>query len=275
MKISLIATDLDGTLLSKESTVSDENLNAIKNLKSNNIITVPITGRTLYEIPEKIRNCDNFRYFVYSNGAGIYDKEKGNIFYTPIENETAKNIFNLLNSYDTLVELYSFGRPLIDKNKFSENAFDYYNVDKSFKRCMIETRVATDDFYNIFNNNDIKIEMFDVLFKNQDERQDCFYKIKSLYQDVEITTSMNNNLEIMKKGVNKGSALCALCKILDIDINFVIALGDSKNDISMFQKAGTKLAVNNACDELKNVADKTICNNNENVIDYLKKHLEV
>lgn len=273
MKISLIATDLDGTLLSKESTISDENLNAVKKFYNKNVITIPITGRTLYEIPEKIRNNNNFRYFVYSNGAGIYDKEKGNIFYAPIENETAKSIFNLLNSYDTLVEIYSFGRPLIDKNKFSENSFDYYNVDKSFKRCMIETRVPLDDFYHILNKNDIKIEMFNVFFKKQNERQECIDKIKNYYQDVEVTTSMDNNLEIMKKGINKGNTLLNLCKILDIDTNFVIALGDSKNDISMFNKAGTKLAVRNACNELKSIADTIICNNNENIIDYLQKHL--
>lgn len=275
MKISLIATDLDGTLLLDNSDFSDENLNAVKSFQNNNIITVPVTGRTLYEIPEKIRNDNAFRYFVYSNGAGIYDKEKGNIYYSPIEKETSKDIFNLLNSYDTLTEIYSFGKPLIDKNKFSEKCFDYYNIDKNYKSCMIKTRVPTDNFQSAINSSDLETEMFDVFFKNQNERKECRETIEKLYPNVEITTSMDNNLEIMRKGVNKGSSLSALCKMLNIDINFVIALGDSKNDISMFREAGTKLAVNNACNELKSVADKIICNNNENIIDYLQKHLGV
>lgn len=273
MRISLIATDLDGTLLSKESNISDKNLNAVKNFYDKKVITIPVTGRTLYEIPEKIRNDSSFRYFIYSNGAGIYDKEKGNLYYDPIETETAKKIFDLLNSYDTLVEIYSLGEPLIDKNKYGEKPFDYYKVDKSFKKCMIETRVKVDDFYNILDKNDIKAEMFNVFFRNQDDRTECRKKIEKLFPDIEITTSLDNNLEIMKKGINKGSALINICKILNIDTNFVIALGDSRNDISMFKKAGTKLAVNNACDELKNMADTVICNNDENIMDYLQKHL--
>lgn len=273
MRISLIATDLDGTLLSKESNISDKNLNAVKNFYDNKVITIPVTGRTLYEIPEKIRNDSSFRYFIYSNGAGIYDKEKGNLYYEPIETETGKKIFDLLNSYDTLVEIYSLGEPLIDKNKYGEKPFDYYKVDKSFKKCMIETRVKVDDFYNILDKNGIKAEMFNVFFRNQDDRTECREKIEKLFPDIEITTSLDNNLEIMKKGINKGSALINICKILNIDTNFVIALGDSRNDISMFKKAGTKLAVNNACDELKNMADTVICNNDENIMDYLQKHL--
>lgn len=272
MKISLIATDLDGTFLAKNSVVTDENLNAVENFKNKNVVTIPVTGRTLFEIPEKIRNNSNFRYFVYSNGAGIYDKENGTIFYAPIENEEAKNIFNILNSYDTLIEIYTFGNPLIDKNKFNKEAFDYYNVDKNYISCMMETRVPTDNFYNIINKDNIRVEMFNVFFKNKEDRQECLDKI-SCYKGVEVTTSMDNNLEIMKKGVNKGTSLENLCNILNIDTNFVIALGDSRNDISMFRKAGTKLAVRNACNELKSIADTVICNNNENIIDYLQKHL--
>lgn len=272
MKISLIATDLDGTFLAKNSVVTEENLNAVEVFKNKNVVTIPITGRTLFEIPEKIRNNSNFRYFVFSNGAGIYDKEKGTIFYEPIENKDAKTIFNILNSYDTLIEIYSFGNPLIDKNKFNNKSFDYYNVDKNYISCMIETRVPLDDFYNIINKDDIMVEMFNVFFKNKKDRQECLDKL-SYFEGVEVTTSMDSNLEIIKKGVNKGSTLENLCNILNIDTNFVIALGDSKNDISMFKKAGTKLAVRNACNELKSIADTIICNNNENIIEYLQKHL--
>ncbi len=272
MKISLIATDLDGTFLAKNSVVTEENLNAVEKFKNKNVVTIPVTGRTLFEIPEKIRNNRNFRYFVFSNGAGIYDKENGTIFYAPIENNDAITIFNILNSYDTLIEIYTFGNPLIDKNKFNKESFNYYNIDKNYISCMMETRVPTDNFYNIINKDNIKVEMFNVFFKNKEDREECIQKFAS-FNGVEVTTSMDNNLEIIKKGVNKGTTLENLCNILKIDTNFVIALGDSKNDISMLRKAGTKLAVKNACGELKNIADTIICTNNENTIEYLQKHL--
>ena len=63
----------------------------------------------------------------------------------------------------------------------------------------------------IFRKNnsrlDFKTEMFDVFFRNHDERSECYERLKREFDEIEITTSMTNNLEIMPKGINKGSAL--------------------------------------------------------------------
>lgn len=275
MEITLIATDLDGTLLSDESTVSDENLEAIERLDKNELYIVPVTGRTFYEIPEKIRKSGAVRYFVYSNGAGIYDKKKGMIYYAPIESDTAREIFKLLSKYETLIEVYTGGHPCINEKQYGKKFYDYFEIDEAFKKCMVETRVPTKNFEHLLDDGNIKAEMFDVFFKNLDERAECMEILKEKYPDVEVTGSMFNNLEIMKKGVNKGKSLEKLCKHLCVNMNLVIAMGDSKNDLTMFSSVGTRLAVDNACDDLKNVADKVICKNNENIFDYLRKHLGV
>ena len=76
MSISLIAVDIDGTLLNGNSELSIENLEAIKRLSKRGIMTVPVTGRTYNEIPQTLRSCEDIQYFVYSNGSGIYEKEE-------------------------------------------------------------------------------------------------------------------------------------------------------------------------------------------------------
>ena len=84
---------------------------------------------------------------------------------------------------------------------------------------------------------------------------------------------MSNNLEITNLGIDKGYGLRKLCEITDADIKNVIVIGDSKNDISAFKTANTGFAVSNACPELKRLANKTICSNDENVMCYIEKEL--
>ena len=60
----ITATDLDGTLLSTDTTVSRENLEAIKRLSQKGIETVVVTGRGLYEIPQELLDFDSIEYFI-------------------------------------------------------------------------------------------------------------------------------------------------------------------------------------------------------------------
>lgn len=66
----------------------------------------------------------------------------------------------------------------------------------------------------------------------------------------------------MAKDVSKGNAIKALCKRLQISLEEVIVFGDSLNDKSMFEVAGYSIAMGNASDELKNLADKVTLDNN-------------
>lgn len=67
-KNCLIASDLDGTLLSSDTNVSRENLNAVEFLTKKGCTVALVTGRTFYEIPQELRDCLGINYFVYSNG---------------------------------------------------------------------------------------------------------------------------------------------------------------------------------------------------------------
>ena len=68
MKYKLLACDLDGTLLDDNSNVSNENLTAIGELTKLGIEFILCTGRTFYEIPQVLRECEDIRYIIYSDG---------------------------------------------------------------------------------------------------------------------------------------------------------------------------------------------------------------
>ncbi len=273
MKKRIIAVDLDGTLLSSNSTISEENICAIKRLSDNGIKTAILTGRTFYEIPFEVRSCDSIEYFVYSNGAGINQRITGIKSCSPIAKDTAIRIYNLLKSYTCFAELYANGIPFVNNSEFNCESFEFYNIDKNYIPVMKETRKAIENIELILYDDDFKIEMFDIFFKYESERMECEKRLLSELVDIEVTSSMSNNLEITNKGVNKGFGLRKLCDITNNDINNVIVIGDSRNDISAFRVADTSFAVSNACPELKRLATKTICSNDENIMCYVEKEI--
>lgn len=267
----IIASDLDGTLLKSNTDISEENLHAIERLAQKGAKIILLTGRTLYEVPKELRTCKGVEYIVFSNGAGIYHREKGIIEYRTISNETAFKIYKVLNEYKTFIELYTNGAPYVEANDFSQESFEYYKIDSQFIPEMYKSRRTCDSIKNLIFDLDFKTEMFDVFFRNQDERSECYERLKKEFDEIEITTSMTNNLEIMLKGINKGSALRELCQIAGFDIKDVTVVGDSKNDLTAFNTEAKKYAVANACEEIKALADKIICSNDENIMCYIER----
>ncbi len=269
----MLALDLDGTLLNSKSEISKENLEAINRLADNGIKTMILTGRTFYEIPKELRSCAGIAYYVFSNGAGIRSRKKGMIHYNPILKAAAIRLFDILKSYNCFIELYANGYPYVNKDEFTDEMLRYYNIDYSFIPVMQNTRVPLHNLETILYNKKYEIEMFDVFFKYQGQRNDCIKRLKSEFCGFEITTSMTNNLEILNRGMNKGYGLKKLCEIENINLDPIIVIGDSENDISAFETAKTKYAVSNACDKLKSISDEIICSNDENIVCYVEKEL--
>ena len=102
MKYQLIATDLDGTLLDETGRLSPKNLSALETLTRMGVTVVPASGRALEEMPKEILECPFFRYYIASNGAGIYDKETGLVKEWAFPRELGHEILNLLQTCETV-----------------------------------------------------------------------------------------------------------------------------------------------------------------------------
>lgn len=271
MRYKLVACDLDGTLLNDNSSVSKENLKAIEKINKSKIIFALVTGRTLFEIPQELLECDDIRYIIYSDGAVAYDKKNSEIFYKYISTDDALKLYNLLNKYDTMIELYENGHPVTDIKKLNIKSYDYYNIDKNYQPVIEKTRTGVENLEKYIKENS-KIEIFNIFFKHLEERDECAKILKNDF-DICVTTSMDNNIEIMAGGVSKGKALERLCNHLRIDSRNVIAAGDSLNDLSMLDYAGTPLSAGNAQQYVKEYTGNTICTNNEHIAKYILENI--
>jgi Cof subfamily protein (haloacid dehalogenase superfamily) len=102
-------------------------------------------------------------------------------------------------------------------------------------------------------------------------------KIKEqFHQELSFVQSTPYYLEATMKGINKASTLQAVCDILDISPEEVMAFGDEQNDLKMIEFAGLGVAMGNACEKLKAVADEiTLTNNEDGIAHTLEKYYEI
>jgi hydroxymethylpyrimidine pyrophosphatase-like HAD family hydrolase len=111
------------------------------------------------------------------------------------------------------------------------------------------------------------IESIAVFFAGKEDEVRC-KEILSKNSNLFMATAWNYSFEIFSADAGKEKALQKLFDMIDIDFEDVIYLGDNDNDIETLKLAGLGLCAGNGSESAKKAADKIICTNNENVIEY-------
>lgn len=271
-KYKLISCDLDGTLLKNDMSVSEENLKAISKIAEKNIFFVPNTGRAFNQIPKEISECADIRYFTYSNGAAIYDKKTDTTVSMAMPKELAKQAIDLFYEYDTKVFMHADKNAYVDAEKNDrERCLSVYRMSENFTTIATTGCIVKDNFLDFCHSLD-GIEMFCVFFKNDADLEVCRERLISDGR-YRVTSSAPHNIEVFDVNSNKGAALAELTKMLGINMEDTVAIGDSMNDISHLSVAGLAIATENAVPELKEMADVVCVSNEEHVMKYVYENL--
>ncbi len=267
-KYKIVASDLDGTLLGSDQRVSKENLQAIKEMRRLGVEFVPTTGRALSEIPQELIESPDVRYIITSDGAAVWDKSLGKMILTHyISAETVEFIMNTVKPHNTYALVHENGANYYDTKKHTRAFLDKCRVGQSFRNIVNASAVAVDD-YDGFLKRSNAIEMICIFFESDEALSEC----KRIFMEsgkLCAAQSDRNNLEIYSSSAGKGNTLAAFAALLGVDRSEVIAVGDSNNDVTLIKTAGLSLAMENASDELKALADKVICNNSEHCARYI------
>ena len=263
----LIASDLDGTLLNSNTDVSDENMAAIDALAEKGVYFVPCSGRTFSEMPKKLKNSSSIRYFIHSNGAVVLDTKTGERILNCIPNCDVRKILDILYSFETHVTFRKDGECYVDKDFQTLKDWDYYNLCSAHRAVVGEFAIYLENFKEKAYSYD-NIEVFAVYFHLKEEKAECLRLLEKI-PTIHVVELTDDNLEIVCSTAGKGNALTALADKLSVDISQTMSLGDSGNDISITKTSGLGLAMSNACDALKNVADEIVCSNDEHVVKFV------
>jgi len=226
--------DLDGTILYEGKPVKGV-MESIKLLKENNHDVAIATGRSpllLYDI-DKILNVD---YLILANGG--YVKANNKVIYERyIPNEMVKIMmqysdskrFDLVIEYDDVYLAYRKDTDIPDR---------FCNVFK------IDLPALDRTFYP--NRNVFSMLMFDKK-KMEDMRR--------VLPELQFNLSSELGFDVNTNGGLKADGINALAKHLGYNVKDVYAIGDGYNDISMIQLVGHGIAMENAGNELKQVAE--------------------
>ena len=252
-EIKLIASDLDGTLLTSKKELTERAYNLLEKLSEKGIYFVPSTGRAYESVPECIRNLPFIKYVITSNGAAIYDAEEKkfikNNFLPP---EAVDITLEILKEKNVIIETFKEGRAFTDR-KVYENLSDY-GITGGHAKYVLTTRNPVENIIEEIINNKHCLENINLIFNNEEVRMEVMEKLKEKGH-ASVTTSAHNNIEVTSHNATKASALKELCSILNIERENVIAFGDSDNDMDMIMFAGIGVAMGNGDEHIKNNAD--------------------
>jgi hypothetical protein len=188
--------------------------------------------------------------------------------YSPVSQAGFRDY--LQRKYGTVDALCSGGHSYTDKATYTREIYAKKRVSELYALFIDYYANKIDNFAAFVRNLD-SVEMVCSFFENDEDMLECTKKIEAMGH-FKIASSEPTNIEIYHKNAGKGNSLLRLADMLGVPYENAIAVGDSKNDMDMIQKAGLSLAMSNACDELKEAADRTICSCTEHSADFILKN---
>lgn len=236
--IKIVFFDVDGTLLNFESKkLSEKTFETLQRLQANGIKICIATGRTPITLP-KFEGVD-FDAFLTFNGSYCYTKEGDVIFSNPISHE---DVNLLLRNADALGKPVSIAsKTRLTANGRSDDLEEYY----SFASLKLE---VTEDFDDVVANEEVYQVM---LACREEEYEDMLIDVKG----AKITGWWEKAIDIIPADGGKGRGINEMLAYFGYDKSEAMAFGDGGNDIEMLQVVGTGVAMGNATDKVKAIAD--------------------
>lgn len=272
--IRLIASDMDGTLLNNEHKIPKKNVELIKYAQNNNIEFVVATGRAYYEaLPALEENnivCDVISF----NGGVVYNKNREIISITPLQIKDLYYTIGIFKSLDISYQLYTKNTVYTNSIETDIQAYSDLirsigstpNVEHLRKEAKVRlqkghiTEVDNIELHlNEEDNPPIKV----IGISNDFEKLAKAQKLLSENDNIAVTSSGKNNLEIMDKCATKGHALKQVADEHKISLKNTLAIGDNLNDEAMLSIVEYSVAMENANPHLKDIAKYITKKNND------------
>lgn len=258
--IKLFVTDMDGTLLNSEHKISEENLEALKELKETGTEIMVATGRVDTMVKAYIRQLGLKAPVISCNGGLIRNiLTKETLYINEINKDSILKVLQISKKYKVPYLIYGEHNVYADEITPRVKFFQKYN-----KTLSNEDRVPiviVDDINEVINNEERLIKV--LIICEDDNVIKLMGEELSEIEDIVAYKSAKNLFDIMSKGVSKGSAIKHYAKFKGIMHSEVAAIGDNHNDISMLEVAGLSIAVENAEEIVKSKADYITKNNND------------
>ncbi|WP_145373075.1 Cof-type HAD-IIB family hydrolase [Staphylococcus cohnii] len=263
--INLIATDMDGTLLNAAHEISEDNIQAIKYAQSQGITVVIATGRAFYEANAPINQTDLKVPYICLNGAEVRDETFNIMSTSNLNRELINRITEELNKENIFYQVYTnlgiyTENPLRDLEIYIDIAqragqeADVEKIKSGIQKRIDNGTLKVVDNYDKIQDKPGEIVMKILAFDSDLEKIDRVSETLAKSESLAVSSSSRGNIEITHSDAQKGIALNTIAERLNIDMKNVMAIGDNMNDVSMLERVGYSVAMENAAPEVKAIA---------------------
>lgn len=264
--IKLIASDLDGTLLDEPNRISKINLDAIEYAYQKGAKFCFSTGRDLQSVKDITCLLNHKPVLLLGNGSEVYDEDENLVFQNFFNNKYLEEVCEIMNKHDvphmifTTDGFYTTTNPVEVRRRFIERIGKIKNQEMAHifatnmdKPC--NNLVQIEDIQEFAKTKKVlKVEGFHY---NSKPVEDVKKELEKFTELSHLSTG-KNNVEVTNLTATKGLALKRYCEYANIKEDEVMVMGDSHNDLSMFEFFKYCFAPENSIQEIKNFAYKVV-----------------
>lgn len=274
-KIKLVVIDLDGTLLTDDKVILEDNIKAIEKTIEAGVQVVICTGRTLPGVRRFIAQLP----FDGTNGLKEYIILQNGAVTHQLPNLEIEVEFKLkINALETLAD---FVQDYLDKGArlvaFDQENFYMAGDVEATDLVIADAKTLDSEITPLTFEEFVKIDgIYKAMIIAEKEVLDEMYAeaVERLSDSSSVVRSQPIIIEFLPQNVNKGTALKKLAEHLDIQASQIMALGDQLNDYEMLDFAGLGIKMANGVAGLDEVTqEQTVSNNEAGVARALEKHI--
>ena len=246
----MIVSDLDGTLLGKNSEVPPANAEALQRAVADGLTVAFASGRlpavcSCIALNAGLTECR----IIGMNGAMIWERPYGNaireIFYP---RPLAEAVLSILQAQGCLFNVYTTGGVYTNRPLSGEEAERFR---QRFGIAGVPVVIADDAGERSLSESIAKF------FVKRGDDLEGYSRAReqiSALPGIYLTASAADNFEVMQTGIGKAEAVRLLADRLSVGMDSVMAFGDFDNDIEMLKACGYPVAMGNATDAAKDAA---------------------
>lgn len=250
--ILLAAIDIDGTLMTPEGELTARNARAIRQASQAGVQIVLATGKTRASAEHLFHELGLETPGVFNQGLVIYDGNGSVLRETSFDRETAAAIIRFAEARSLPYFAYSGTRMLTPADSvFRQRLHHLY--DEPLPEVVDSVLPYLDD---------VPVNKF-IVCDPVDDGQVRTALANLCAGQAHVTQAVSQFIEVLPPGTSKGGGLAWLLNYLGVPPRQVMAIGDGENDLEMLQLAGLGVAVANAHQRVKAVADFVVASNRE------------
>lgn len=273
MAVKLIASDLDGTLLTNKKELSPRTREALDLAAAQGIYLVPATGRSFGSVPEMIREYPGVEYLITANGGAVYSvSEKKRIYQCLMTSESVEAAIAVRKREKMVMEVVIDGVPYAEED-YVRDPLSYLATEYG-ARYIKATRTPVKDIIEFATQHAKELDSISFVCSHED-RNRLYASLEDEIPDIYVTSSVSNLLEMGHKDAGKGKTLLWLLDKLGISPEEAMAFGDADNDSSMLEAVKYGIAMGNATENCnKSAACVTGTNEEDGVAEAILSHIK-